>query len=241
MRERWVRIFKSSDFGFVSQNRPVGASAKGISLRKMRCFFFSIREIRVSSFRKTSTARTIMLSYMRHAWILTLFVMRMLAQPPQAWVQKSNQNAQILLDIMARYAPEGAGQLGVNGLDEQISVPSSDQPERRRRDLAEALKTLRERFANEGDPLVRQDLQILIDAAEKNIRASETEERYFLPYHNVGETIFFGMRSLLDDQIAPERRKAAIVRLQRYTGLEAGYTPTTDLAENVFRERLKKP
>jgi uncharacterized protein (DUF885 family) len=46
---------------------------------------------------------------------------------------------------------------------------------------------------------------------------------------------------LLDDQIAPDRRQSAVVRLRRYTGLEAGYTPITARAENVFREKLKNP
>src|SRR5207237_3696373 len=33
--------------------------------------------------------------------------------------------------------------------------------------------------------------------------------------------------------------KAAVVRLRRYTGLDAGYTPITERAENVFRDKLK--
>lgn len=157
------------------------------------------------------------------------------------WVAKSNQNAQILLNIFARYAPESAGSLGVTGLDEQISVPSADAPERTRRDTAEAIKTLQARLAGETDPLVKQDLDILIGAAQRDIRASEAYEHHLLPYDNVARTIFGGMHGLLDDQIAPNRRPAAVVRLRKYTGLEQGYTPTTVLAEKLFRDKVNTP
>jgi Bacterial protein of unknown function (DUF885) len=162
------------------------------------------------------------------------------AQQP-AWVTKSNENAQILLNVQARYAPESAGSLGVTGLDEQISIPAVDRPARLRHDLAGAVKTLESRLAAESDPLVKQDLEILIDAGQRNIRSSAAYEARLLPYSNAARSIFFGMQSLLDDQVAPERRKAAVVRLRRYTGVEPGYTPTTVLDEKLFREKLNTP
>jgi hypothetical protein len=159
----------------------------------------------------------------------------------RSWIEESNKNAQLLLSVEARYAPEGAGSLGVTGLDDKISIPAPDLGERSRRDTEEALKTLRSRLASEQDPLVKQDLEILIQAGERENRLSLADEKYLLPYQNIGRTIFFGEQSLLDDQVAPERRQAAVARLRRYTGLEAGYTPITVRAENVFRDKLKKP
>ncbi len=163
-----------------------------------------------------------------------------LAQQP-AWVSKSNQNAQILLKIEARYSPEGAGALGVSGLDEQISIPSADKGKRLRQDLAEAVKTLQTRLAAEQDPLVKQDLEILIDAAQRNIRSSAAYEEHELPYSNAGRHIFSGMEALLQDQVAPERRKSAVVRLRRYAGVENGFAPTTVLSEKLFREKVNVP
>ena len=162
------------------------------------------------------------------------------AQQP-AWVAKSNANAQVLLKVVARYAPESAGSLGVTGLDEQISIPSADRPARFRNDLSGAVKTLQSRLAAEPDPLVKQDLEILISAGERNIHSSAAYESRLLPYSNAARSVFSGMQSLLDDQIAPERRKAAVVRLRRYTGVEPGYTPTTVLDEKIFREKLNSP
>jgi hypothetical protein len=174
--------------------------------------------------------------------LVLLFSTSLFAQTPKpAWVVKSNENAKLLLDIYARYSPEGTGSLGVQGLDEKISMPLAGRPERYRHDLTEAVKTLQSRLASEQDPLVKQDLEILIATSQREIRSSETNERLLLPYLNVAGTVFYGMHTLLDDQIGPERRKAAVVRLKRYAGVEEGYTPTTVLAEQRFREKMNSP
>jgi len=175
------------------------------------------------------------------AFLLLAALLPAQAPHPQLWVEKSNRNAQLLLNILARYAPEDAASLGISGLDDKISIPSIDAEERARRDTNDALRTLRSRLTAEPDPLVKQDLEILIAAGERENRSSAAREKYMLPYDNAGADIFRGIRGLLDDQIAPERRQAAVIRLRRYTGLEQGYTPTTQLAEAVFREKLKTP
>jgi len=162
-------------------------------------------------------------------------------QQTPAWVTRSNENTKILLDVLAKYAPESAGQIGVAGLDQEITVPSIDLPARARRDTAEARKTFESRLASEKDPLVKQDLEILIQACDQQIHSSEAYEKALLPSDNVAATIFSGMHGLLDDQISAERRPAAVVRLKKYTGMEEGYAPTTVLAEKVFRKRTKNP
>lgn len=156
------------------------------------------------------------------------------------WVKRSNENTQILLRVTAKHSPESAAQMGIRGLDEQITVPSADQPERFRHDLAEARKELEARLAAEHDPLVRQDLEILIKACNLDIHTSTAYERALLPYRDVAEGIFEGIRSLLDDQVTADRRPAAIARLRKYTGLEPGYQPVTVLREQIFEEKLKQ-
>ena len=49
-----------------------------------------------------------------------------LAQDPRAWIAVSNRHAQVLLDVLARFAPESAGQFGVTGLDEAVSNLSTE-------------------------------------------------------------------------------------------------------------------
>ncbi|HTC87493.1 MAG TPA: DUF885 domain-containing protein [Bryobacteraceae bacterium] len=172
---------------------------------------------------------------------LLLVAASVLAQSPPAWVQKSNQNAQLLIEVMARYSPEDAAAEGVPGLDEQVSSSKPDEPERFRNDMSAARDELEKRFTAEKDPLVRQDLEILIAQTDRDIRASQARERILLPYDDVAGTIFYGIKTQLDDQIAADRRPASVVRLRKYTGLDPAYEPLTIQAEKRYREKLKTP
>lgn len=158
-----------------------------------------------------------------------------------AWVQKSNQNAKVMLDLMAKYNPEGAQQSGVDGIDDQIFDLKEKRRERYTADLQTAIAELESRLAKEKDQLVRQDLEIMIHEGKEQLRGLDLDYKYDIPYYNMSRTLFFGMRTLLDDQVAPERRKAALVRLRKYTGIEPGYTPITKLAEDRINERLNLP
>jgi catechol 2,3-dioxygenase-like lactoylglutathione lyase family enzyme len=152
------------------------------------------------------------------------------------WVTRSNANAQILMRISARYNPEVASRDGVAGLDEAIATFPSDRRERIRADVEAALKELQQRLTAETDPLVAQDLRILIRAAQDMIRSQDLSEKYELPYFNVPQMIFSGVRGLLDDQVPPARQKAALVRLRKYVGIEPGYEPLTAQIKARTRE-----
>src|SRR5437870_2353555 len=115
---------------------------------------------------------------MRSLLLLLPAAVLLATEPRPVWIEKSNQNAQLLLNVMARDAPEGAGSLGISGLDDKISIPAVDRPERARRDTEEVLKTLRSRLASEQDPLVKQDLEILIEAGERDNRSSLANAKY---------------------------------------------------------------
>ncbi|HYN15516.1 MAG TPA: DUF885 domain-containing protein [Terriglobales bacterium] len=157
------------------------------------------------------------------------------------WVQRSNQDAQVLLKVMARFNPEAAARLGVSGVDEQIVDLQPDFLERERQALRQAQGDLERMLAEEKDPAVRQDLEIMIKTARRNIRESELEEKYELLYVNLPELVFLGTHALLDDQVAPQRRQAAMVRLRKYAGMEPGTPSIVQLTEERTRERLKAP
>jgi hypothetical protein len=156
-----------------------------------------------------------------------------------AWVAKSDQNAQVLLDVLARQSPEGAGQMGVSGLDEQIVDLSPGFVERGIADALKATAILKQRLAGEKDPDVRQDLEILIQSAEQNVEGTRLSDKYQIPFFDLNQAIFQGLRGLLDDQVEPARRGAALVRLKKYAGLAPGTTPITRLAENFIRSHEK--
>lgn len=155
-----------------------------------------------------------------------------------AWVERSDANTQVLLEVMARLSPEGAGRLGIPGLDESILDLRPGFVERTREAWKKAGETLRPRLAAEKAPAVRQDLQILLDAVDSNLRGLELGDKYQLPYFNLTEAVFGGLESLLDDRIEASRRPAALVRLRKYAGLEPGFTPLARLAETEIRARF---
>ena len=166
------------------------------------------------------------------------------APPPAAtarsWIQRSNQNAQVLLALQAKFAPEFAARQGIPGLDDQISDFTPGHRQRQRDAIREAQAELEKRLAGEKDPLVAQDLEILIDATKRQIKGSELNEKLTVQYLNLPQLFFGSMRSLLDPQIAAERRPAALVRLKKYLGMEGGKPSVIELAEAEARDGLKR-
>ncbi len=158
-----------------------------------------------------------------------------------AWVERSNANAQVLLEVLARFNPEAAARLGVEGLDEEVADLKEGVTERTNAALEEAVRDLSARLEKETEEPVRQDLEILINSAKDNIRGNELSDKYLLPYFNVPQIVFGGLRALLDEQVPAERRSSALVRLKRYTGMEKGFTPIVTLAMERTRERLTVP
>ena len=155
------------------------------------------------------------------------------------WVKESNQNAMLLLQVQAKYAPEFAGRTGVEGLDDKIFDLKAGIYERNRKDTELALAELKKRQKTATDPNVKQDLDILIAAAEKNLNSRAVNKQYMLDFIDVAQIEFSGIRFLLDPQVPKDRQKAALVRLKLYAGDAPGLTPLTVLAEQRTAERLK--
>jgi hypothetical protein len=159
-------------------------------------------------------------------------------KPKPDWVKRSDENARILLDLQARFAPEGASQMGLDGYDDQIFDLQSDRDARLRAARTAAVATLQERMAKETDAAVKQDLEILIDSAKRDMEGDALNAKLIVEYFDAPQTLFFGIRSLLDDQVAAARRPAALARLRKYVGLEPGFTPILELAAERTRKGL---
>jgi uncharacterized protein (DUF885 family) len=155
-----------------------------------------------------------------------------------SWVEKSNEHAQVVLAAFAELSPEGAGNLGVDGLDEEITDLSPGIQERSRKIIGEALAELERRLADETDLKVRQDLGILIKSAKDTLRSQQLEDEHMLPYTNVSQRIFGALRALIDPQVARDRYPAAVVRMEKYAGLADGYEPFTELAMQLSIEQF---
>ena len=61
------------------------------------------------------------------------------------------------------------------------------------------------------------------------------------PFINASSIVFRGLRVLLDEQTPSERRPAAVVRIRKYAGLEAGYKSLTEILKQRVMEQMAKP
>jgi hypothetical protein len=155
------------------------------------------------------------------------------------WVARSNEHAQIVLEQLAKFNPENAASLGVDGLDEEIFDLTEGIYERGINASRELLVELQKRHAAESHAKVKQDLGILIQAVEDDIRTSELNRAQMLPYFNMSQTIFYGVRGLIDPQVPRERYPAAVARMEKYAGIADGHEPIVELAKARTRERFE--
>lgn len=157
------------------------------------------------------------------------------------WIEQSNRNAEVLLEVTARYGPEFAASVGVEGHDTEVFDLKPRTAQRFEADMETAAQRLEAKRAETDDTRVRQDLDILINAARDERRTSELNRRYLLPFFDVARSVFSGFQNLLDSRVAKERYPAALIRLRRYAGTERGYEPITTLARARYEEMADDP
>jgi len=157
---------------------------------------------------------------------------------PADWIARSNADAQALLDVTARFSPESATDIGVKGYDDKTQDLGPDVDKRQRDALVAVRETYVKRLAEEKDPNVHQDLQILIKQIDGNIKGIDLNDKYMLPWYDAGQIIFSGEFSLLNEQSTPEQNQAALARLKCYVGMTKGCTALVDDARARTTEKL---
>jgi hypothetical protein len=163
------------------------------------------------------------------------------AGPSQAWIEQSNAFTHMLLDVQLEHSPEQGSDEGLVKFDPRISDPSRADEIAQRRELEAVLSKIKTAQSGITDPNVQQDLQILFKAFDLQFRRDDFALARKVPFNNASEQIFQGLHGLLDDQVAEERRPAALIRLRKYAGLEPGFKPYTELLKQRAMEQMAKP
>jgi hypothetical protein len=158
-----------------------------------------------------------------------------------AWITASNRQAAGLLDVIAKYTPETAAALGIEGHDSEVRDLKPDNVRRQEADLDAVAAQLAAALKSETDARVKQDLEILLKSARNQRTTLELSDRLLLPYFDLPQTLYVGFETLLDKRVAKERYPAALVRLKRYSGAQPGYEPIAMLARARVEERLHDP
>jgi Bacterial protein of unknown function (DUF885) len=162
-------------------------------------------------------------------------------QPEQGWIARSNEYANLLIDIEKKHAPESASSQGLSQYDELISQPTLEDEHAAEAEQRALLAKLKQQWAVEQNKYVKQDLGIMIHSVELALRRDDYLESHVVFNANASGYVYSGMRTLLDDQVLPERRKAAVVRLRKYAGIEPGYRPLADLLKERVEVQIAKP
>jgi uncharacterized protein (DUF885 family) len=159
----------------------------------------------------------------------------------KAWIKQSNVFTNMVLDVQLEHSPEQGSQEGLAKFDSRISNPTLSDELAQRRELETVLAKLKTAQTTEADKRVQEDLEILRKALNLQFRQDDFGMQHEVPFMNASETIFQGLRGLLDDQVAAERRPAALIRLRKYSGTEAGYKPFTEVLKQRELEQIAKP
>jgi uncharacterized protein (DUF885 family) len=159
----------------------------------------------------------------------------------KAWIKQSNEFTNMLLSVQHEHTPEQGSQQGVAKFDERISNPSRADEAAERHELEAALAKIQAARAGITDKNVKEDLDILQKSFNLRFRMQDFQLAHEVPFLNAGALIFQGVRGLLDDQVDPTRRTAALVRLRKYAGVEPGYKPFTDRLKERELEQIAKP
>ena len=149
--------------------------------------------------------------------------------PKPGWIEKSDAYTNGLLAVRFAHAPEEGSAQGLSKFDDRISNPTLDDEIAQRHELEAVLAKVAMAESKETDRNIREDLVILRKAFDLQFRVEDFARQHEVPFMNASKDIFQGLRTLLDDQVSPDRRSAAVARLRKYTGMEPGFKPYTQV------------
>lgn len=163
------------------------------------------------------------------------------AAAPAAWIARSDGYTHALLDVELKHSPEEASQEGLAQFDVRITDPTLADQLAARGEFAAVLAKIKAAQASETDRHVREDIEILLKAFDLRFREEDYALLHEVPFNNASASVFQGLRVLLDDQVAPARRTAALIRLREYAGTAPGYKPFAELLKQRELEQMAKP
>ncbi len=158
----------------------------------------------------------------------------------RGWIAISNKYADELIQVTFRHHPEAASAQGLKAFDTKASQPTWADDEEERRETEAVLGRLKTAAAEKQQKDVAQDLQIMIRRVELNFKRQDFERAHEVPFYNASGAVFGGLRMLLDEQTAAERRAAAVVRIREYAGVERGYAALTEILKKRTQDQMAR-
>src|SRR5713226_9707144 len=162
-------------------------------------------------------------------------------EAPADWIAASNQYTNLLLAVEMKHNPELGSDEGLSQFDADVSQPTLADEDQERRETEAVLSTFKSAVGEQKQKEVAQDLQIMIRTVELQFRELDFVRAHKVDFLNASQTVFRGLRVLLDEQTPSERRPAAVVRIRGYAGLEPDSTSITEILKQRVTEQMAKP
>ena len=128
------------------------------------------------------------------------------------WIVESNKQAAALLEENAKYNPESASAIGVDGHDAEVFDAKPHSVQRQEEDLATVAAGYERALSTVSDQRVKQDIEILLKSARDQRHTLELNDRLMLPYFDFPQALFNGFHALLDPRVPKSRQSAALTR-----------------------------
>ena len=159
------------------------------------------------------------------------------AAEDRSWIERSDRNTAMVFDTLGPFYPDWMASVGVEKFDSVVIDLKADRVKRIDAALAARVTRLAGLKAREKDPNVRLDLEITIEALNRQRRTETLEDRLLVPFFDLPRLLFFSLQNLLDARNPPERRAHAVRLVRGYAGLEPGTLPIARLARERIEER----
>src|SRR3989454_23225 len=171
-------------------------------------------------------------------WITALgFIAASALAQDRSWIERSDRNTAMVFETLGAFYPEWMASLGIDKFDTGVLDLKADRVKRIDAALAAQVARLSRLKAKESDHRVREDLDIVIDALERQRRTAALEYRLLLPFDDLPRQLFQALQNLLDLRNPAERRQHALGLLRGYAGMEPGSVPIAQLARERLEER----
>ncbi len=162
-------------------------------------------------------------------------------EAPADWIAASNKYTNLLLAVEMKHTPELGSNEGLSQFDNEVSQPTLADEDQERQETEAVVSTFKSAVGQQKQKEVAQDLQIMIRTVELQFRELDFARAHKVDFLNASQTVFRGLRVLLDEQTPAERRPAAVVRIRKYAGMEPGYKPLADILKQRVMEQMAKP
>ncbi|MCC7415655.1 MAG: DUF885 domain-containing protein [Acidobacteria bacterium] len=165
----------------------------------------------------------------------------LVARQPADWIAVSNAYTGKLLAIDMKHTPEFGSAQGLAEFDALVSQPTREDDDRQRAEYDALAREFEAAAGRQTSAQVAQDLRILADHVELQLRQQDYARAHKVPFLNASALVFAGLRPLLDEQTPAARRAAAVTRIRKYAGLEPGHEPYAKILQRRVAEQMAVP